>query len=417
MWFEFFYIYLFIVIVIKIGIVSRLSYFKNYIWNTNILTSSGHSILVGLPTPLSINYYWNFGSILLIILRVQLIRGVLLAMRYIGSAEAAFGSVDRILREISSGWIIRSVHSNGASFFFLFMFLHIGRGLYYGSYRKEETWLAGVTILLISMGVAFLGYVLPWGQMSFWAATVITNFVSSIPYIGKRIVIWLWGGYSVGGSTLTRFFALHYILPFVIVVLVLLHKVLAHEVGSKRPLGIKSKGDKVKFHRYFSWKDILGFAIYLIILNFFFILLMNLFLDPENFIEAKSLVTPVHIQPEWYFLASYAILRSIPKKLGGVIALAGSICIFYVVPFITRKNVRGFSRKFLLQFLFFSWVKCFIILSWIGSKPVEDPFSTIGAIFSFFYFSFFLVFLLPMPFSELVVYSKVYQIADLEVFF
>jgi len=248
-----------------------------------------------------------------------------------------FFYVDLVARDIWRGWLIRSIHSKGASFFFLCMYFHISRGLCYGSFKHNLTWILGNLILIISMAVAFLGYVLPWGQMSFWAATVITKFLSSIPYVGKKLVVWIWGGYSVRGVTLTRFFALHYVFPFVLIVFVLLHKLFLHETGSKTPISKLPKGDKLKFHPYYSWKDVFGFILFFILFKFIVLLFMKLFFDSENFIEANSLVTPIHIQPEWYFLASYAILRSIPKKLGGVLGLLLSVRIFFFFTFYKKQ--------------------------------------------------------------------------------
>jgi len=250
------------------------------------------------------------------------------------------------------------------------------------------------------MATAFLGYVLPWGQMSFWAATVITKFLSSIPYVGKTLVVWIWGGYSVRGVTLTRFFALHYVIPFVLIVFVLLHKLFLHETGSKTPISKLPKGDKLKFHPYYSWKDVFGFILFFLIFKFIVLLFMKLFFDSENFIEANSLVTPIHIQPEWYFLASYAILRSIPKKLGGVLGLLLSVRIFFFLPLIKNKFSIYKKNKFFFSFFFVIWIFNFFLLRWIGSKPVEIPFSTLGVVSSIFYFLFFTIYLLPIPLNK-----------------
>nr|AHA82036.1 cytochrome b [Aegypius monachus] len=296
--------------------------------------------LIDLPTPPNISIWWNFGSLLGICLLTQILTGLLLAMHYTADTSLAFSSVAHTCRNVQYGWLIRNLHANGASFFFICIYLHIGRGLYYGSYLYKETWNTGIVLLLTLMATAFVGYVLPWGQMSFWGATVITNLFSAIPYIGQTLVEWTWGGFSVDNPTLTRFFALHFLLPFVIAGLTLIHLTFLHESGSNNPLGIISNCDKIPFHPYFSFKDILGFMLMLLPLTTLALFSPNLLGDPENFTPANPLVTPPHIKPEWYFLFAYAILRSIPNKLGGVLALAASVLILLLIPFLHKSKQR-----------------------------------------------------------------------------
>nr|YP_010872798.1 cytochrome b [Franciscoloa funerei]WGU50362.1 cytochrome b [Franciscoloa funerei] len=345
-----------------------------------------------LPTPSSISLMWNFGSLLGICLMVQIASGVFLTMHYCSGMTAAFGSVVHISSDVNWGSLIRYIHANGATFFFFFIYLHIGRGLFYGSYNLTFTWLMGVVIFFLFMGVAFMGYVLPWGQMSYWGATVITNLVSAIPYLGTTVVEWIWGGFSVSEPTLMRFFTLHFILPLGGVVLVMGHLFFLHETGSNNPLGLMNNSDKISFHPFFTVKDLMGFIFAFFSLAFICLHSPFAFMDPDNFIEANPLVTPVHIQPEWYFLFAYAILRSIPSKLGGVIAMVFSIAILMLLPLLKKsKNVH--SNK-LYQVLFLNQVLMFISLTWIGALPVEVPFLFIGQILSLIYFiNFFLMML------------------------
>ena len=355
---------------------------------SNLLLKTFNSLLIDLPTPISISYLWNFGSLLGLCLIIQLITGIFLAMNYSNDISIAFNSVIHILKDVNYGYLLKYTHANGASFFFFCVYIHIARGIYYSGYLNKKLWNVGVLILLIMMLISFIGYVLPWGQMSFWGATVITNFVSAIPYIGNFILEWIWGGFSVGNPTLSRFFSFHYLFPFLLVVLVIIHILFLHENGSSSPLGINPNSDKIRFHNYFIIKDIFGFIFFFILLSIIIFFYPNILGDPENFIKANSLVTPIHIMPEWYFLFAYAILRSIPNKLGGVLGLVFSILILFILPYL-HTNKKGTSFSPFIKILFWYFIFNFILLTWIGSKPVEDPYILIGQISSLFYFSFF----------------------------
>lgn len=348
---------------------------------TNPLLKIVNGVLVDLPTPSNININWNYGSLLGLVLVIQLVTGIVLAIRFSGHSSLSFDSVILIYQDASYGWFIRLLHSTGASFFFLFLYLHIARGLYYGSYINPSVWNIGVTIYLILIGTAFLGYVLPWGQMSFWAATVITNLISAIPYLGSYIVEWVWGGFAVGNPTLTRFFALHYLLPFLVSALVGLHLFYLHAQGSSNPLGVSSSTNKVPFHYYFAVKDL--FVIFVFLFVFLFVTLnygYNL-IDAENWIPANPLVTPTHIQPEWYFLFAYAILRCIPNKLGGVGALVLSVTVLYLFSLGSSSLLFSGVRFTILGRHLFWWFCCvFLALTWLGACPAEAPY-TGGALF------------------------------------
>nr|ACU00338.1 cytochrome b [Siren intermedia] len=346
---------------------------------------------IDLPAPSNLSLWWNFGSLLGMCLIIQIITGLFLAMHYTPDTLSAFSSVAHICRDVNYGWLIRNIHANGASLFFICIYLHIGRGIYYGSYMYKETWNIGVILLLLVMATAFVGYVLPWGQMSFWGATVITNLLSAIPYMGDALVQWIWGGFSIDKATLTRFFAFHFLLPFAIAGVSIIHLLFLHETGSNNPTGMSSNPDKVPFHPYFSYKDLLGFMIVLSLLISLSLLNPNLLGDPENFTPANPLITPPHIQPEWYFLFAYAILRSIPNKLGGVVALLMSIMILMIIPLLHTSKQRSLMFRPLTQISFWTLVSITLILTWIGGQPVEFPFIEIGQMASILYFCMFLV--------------------------
>lgn len=348
--------------------------------------------LVDLPAPANLSVWWNFGSLLGLCLIIQILSGLFLSMHYIGHVDFAFNSVVHIIRNVDYGYFIRAIHANGASFFFLCLYCHIGRGVYYSSFLIKETWNIGIILLFLTIGAAFLGYVLPWGQISFWGATVITNLLSAIPYLGEYLVKWIWGGFSVGRATLTRFFSLHFLLPFLIAALSILHLLFLHQRGSNNPLGLNRNSMKVPFHTYYTFKDVTGFVILVMALLIIRLLTPQILTDPENFINANPIVTPLHIQPEWYFLFAYAILRSIPNKLGGVIALVSSIAILFSLPMTHVRNFRTTRYYILSQIGFWAFVGCFLILTWIGACPVEHPFDWVGQIFTVLYFSFFIIF-------------------------
>jgi quinol-cytochrome oxidoreductase complex cytochrome b subunit len=366
-------------------------------WNKNSLLSFVDSHIINYPTPVNLNYMWSFGSTAGLCLVIQIVTGIFLAMHYTPHIDYAFSSVEHIMRDVNNGWLIRYLHANGASMFFIVTYSHIFRGLYYGSYMNPRgpLWVSGVVILLLMMGTGFMGYVLPWGQMSFWGATVITNLASAIPVVGEPIVQWLWGGFSVDNATLNRFFSLHYLLPFLIVGLVVVHLSLLHTVGSNNPLGINKNVDTVSFYPYFYVKDLFAFLALVAFFSFFVFFYPNTLGHADNYIPANPLVTPAHIVPEWYFLPFYAILRSIPDKLGGVVAMVGAILILALLPIINTSEIR--SSKFRPIYGIFYWflVSDFLLLGWIGQKPVETPYIEVGQVATVFYFAFF-IFLVPI---------------------
>ena len=360
----------------------------------NPLISITKSSFVDLPTPRNISYIWNIGSLLGVILITQIITGLMISIHYTANTSIAFESTVHIIRDINQGWILRNIHINGASAFFILIYIHISRGIIFSSFIKKETWLSGTTIILTLMATAFIGYVLPWGQISFWGATVITNLASAIPVVGPEVVKWLWGGFSVSNATLNRFFSLHFLLPFIIAALSIVHLITLHQYISSNPLGVFKKKDMIKFHPFFSWKDLSPSIILISCLITISSIAPTILGDPENFNIANPLVTPVHIQPEWYFLFAYAILRGIPNKLGGVVALL--IRILIIATFSSKRKNKA-SSKFNPQIKIKFWciAASFIILTWLGANPVEEPFERIRKITRVTYFA-----------SIIIIYSK-----------
>nr|UFK32217.1 cytochrome b [Aguriahana sp. 1 BY-2021a] len=359
--------------------------------------------IIDLPAPINLSAWWNFGVLLGMCLVMQILSGILLSMHYTANVEMAFDTVSHITRDVNYGWLMRTLHSNGASLFFICLYIHTGRGIYYGSYKYNKTWMLGVVLMLLTMATAFLGYVLPWGQMSFWGATVITNLLSAIPYIGSMLVNWLWGGFAVDNATLSRFFSLHFLLPFIILMMSVIHIFFLHMTGSNNPIGLNSNMDKIPFHPYFSIKDIMGVMMImsgLLILNLAEPYLLS---DPDNFINANPMVTPVHIQPEWYFLFAYAILRSIPNKLGGVMALFFSILILMILPFSMKMKFKSISFYPMSQYMYWTFIVLVILLTWIGARPVELPFTTTGVILTVLYFMYFVLDPLVVKFWDKII--------------
>jgi quinol-cytochrome oxidoreductase complex cytochrome b subunit len=362
-------------------------------WSNNFLLSFLSNHILSYPTPINLNYAWSFGSVAGVCLVIQIITGIFLAMHYVPHISLAFDSVEHIMRDVNYGWLIRYCHANGASVFFIVVYLHIFRGLYYGSYMHPRGWLwaSGVLIFILMMATAFMGYVLPWGQMSFWGATVITNLFSAVPVYGGLIVEWLWGGFSVDQATLNRFYSLHYLLPFLIAGVTLLHLCLLHKYGSNNPLGINTDITSVSFYPYFYVKDFFSFWVFLFGYLSLVFFAPNMLGHPDNYIPANPMVTPAHIVPEWYFLPFYAILRSIPNKLGGVLAMFGAIAVWLLLPIINISSSRSNIFKPLTSLNYWFIVSNFLILGWIGQQPVEYPFMEIGMFSTLLYFLLFLV--------------------------
>jgi ubiquinol-cytochrome c reductase cytochrome b subunit len=359
----------------------------------NSFLSIVNSYLIDSPQPSNISYMWNFGSLLGICLVIQIATGVTLAMHYTPTIDLAFISVEHIMRDVNYGWMIRYLHANTASFFFFFVYLHIGKGLYYGSYKAPRValWSIGVIIFLVMIITGFLGYVLPWGQMSLWGATVITNLLSAIPWIGKDLVEFIWGGYSVDNATLNRFFSLHYLLPFILAALVVMHFMALHEHGSNNPLGVTGNADRVYMHPYFIFKDMVSWFLFFLVLSLFLFYAPNAMGHADNYIPANPMQTPPSIVPEWYLLPFYAILRSIPDKLGGVLAMIGAILILLAMPVLDTSRIRGSAFRPLMKIAYWLFVVNFLILFWCGGQHVEEPFITLGQWSTAFYFAWFLI--------------------------
>jgi ubiquinol-cytochrome c reductase cytochrome b subunit len=378
--------------------------------NTSLF-SNINDHLVDYPTPINITYMWGFGSLAGFCLIIQLITGICLAMHYTPHVDLAFSSVEHIMRNVNNGWLLRYYHANGASMFFVVVYIHIGRGLYYASYGYPRLflWYSGIVIFILMMATAFMGYVLPWGQMSFWGATVITNLFSVIPYVGQSVSSWLWGGFSVDNATLNRFFSLHYLLPFLISGLAIVHLSLLHLEGSSNPLGVCSKLDKVSFYPYFYIKDLFGLMVFMTIFSFIVFFYPNLLGHPDNYIRANALVTPTHIVPEWYFLPFYAILRSIPDKLGGVACMGAALAIFFVVPFIYTNDVKSPQFKPIYSFFFWIFVGNLILLGWLGGCVVEEPFVTVSQVATAFYFFYLIIILYYINIIEIILVEELYK--------
>lgn len=358
---------------------------------THPILSILNKILINLPTPSNISFFWNFGSLLGLCLIIQIVSGLFLAIHYTPHIEIAFHSINHIIRDVNYGWNMRFTHINGASFFFIIIYIHILRNIYYESFIFSNTWTIGVIILLLLIITAFLGYILPWGQISYWGATVITNLLRAIPYMGNILTQWIWGGFTINNATLNRFFTLHFILPFILLILVLIHLIFLHETGRRNPLNSPINIDKIPFNPFFTTKDLLGFLIFFLIFNIIIFLTPNFLGDSDNFIITNPLKTPEHIQPEWYFLFAYAILRSIPNKFGGVIALVLSITILLIIPLTFNKKIKSTSYYYLNKYYFWILINILILLTWIGINPIETPYILTGQILTFFYFSYYLL--------------------------
>jgi len=375
--------------------------------NSDKLLAIVDSHIIDYPTPRNLNYMWSFGSSAGICLGIQIVTGIFLAMHYTPKMEFAFYSIEHIMRNVKYGWIIRYLHANGASMFFMVVYAHIFRGLYYGSYiyPRQKLWMSGIVIYILMMATAFMGYVLPWGQMSFWGATVITNLFSTIPFVGKNVVELLWGGFSVGNPTLNRFFSLHYLMPFAIAGMAIMHLALLHDVGSNNPLGLDVHEDKVTFYPYFYVKDLIAFFVLMLVFSFFLYFFPNVLNHSDNYIPADPLVTPAHIVPEWYFLPFYAILRCVPHKLGGVLAMGGAIVALLILPFLNTSQIRNSNFRPIYAWLFWFFVADFALLGWLGAKDVDEPYVTLGIISALYYFGFFFVIIPGLGYVEEKLYN------------
>jgi ubiquinol-cytochrome c reductase cytochrome b subunit len=365
------------------------------------MISTLHGHIIDYPTPTTINYLWGFGSLAGICLVFQIITGILLAMHYTPHVILAFDSVEHISRDVNNGWMLRYLHANGASVFFMMIYVHISRGLYFKSYRNVPLWYSGILIFFLMLGIAFMGYVLPWGQMSFWGATVITNLASAIPGIGENISKWLWGGFSIDNATLNRLFSLHYLLPFILSGLSLLHLVFLHLEGSTNPLGVCSKMDKVSLYPYFVNKDVFGMlAILISFFSFYVFFSPNYLGHPDNYIPANSLVTPTHIVPEWYLLTFYAILRSVPDKLAGVLCMGSAILVLLLLPVIGQFKIKSSKFNLVHQFFFWSFISNAIFLLWLGAQLVAAPYVILSQLSTVVYFAYFLIILPILSYIE-----------------
>nr|WSP02077.1 cytochrome b [Ortmanniana ligamentina] len=360
---------------------------------SNPMMNLMNNLIYDLPAPVNLSILWNSGSLLGLCLMIQILTGIFLAIHYSPNTEYAFYSVVHIMRDVNFGWILRNTHMTGASLFFMCVYTHIGRGIYYGSYLRSMVWTSGTSLLLSLMATAFLGYVLPWGQMSYWGATVITNLLSAIPKLGDSLVSWVWGGFTVSNSTLNRFFVFHFILPFMMLALTAMHLAFLHDNGSNNPLGLSSGMNIIPFHPFFMLKDMVGFVVLLACTTFVSLLCPLLVSDPQNFIKANPMSTPTHIQPEWYFLFAYAILRAIPNKLGGVLAMTLAITVLYMMPTLHRNIMTGMSFYPASQIMFWIFLNSFFILTWLGSAPTETPFTEISQLATLIYF--FLIISIP----------------------
>lgn len=371
-------------------------------WKKNDLLKIINDLIVDLAAPINLNYFWNLGSLLGITLIIQLLTGIFLVMHYLPSIDRAFLSVEHLIRDVNNGWFLRYLRANGAGFFFILVYLRIGKALYYGSYTfpRVRLWFSGILIYLILTLTAFLGYVLVWGSMSFWAATVITNFLTAIPIYGVDLVKWIWGGFSVSNPTLNRFLSLRYLFPFLLTALVIIHLTLLHQFGSNNPQGINSNSDKIWFHPYFTIKDIYGLMIFLFFLLFFVFFNPDLLGHPDNYVKANSLVTPASIVPEFYLLFAYAILKSIPSKLGGIIALVMAILILAITPFARTSKIRSNRFKPLSRKIFWLFIGNFFLLTYLGGLRAEDPYVIVTQVSTFFYFGFFILILPPVGLLE-----------------
>ena len=369
--------------------------------SVNTPLSVVHNHIISYPTPINLNYFYGFGSLAGIILVIQILTGLFLAMHYTPHTDYAFSSVEHIMRDVNFGWLLRYAHANGASFFFIIVYTHIFRGLYYGSYIKPRDllWCSGVILFILMMATAFMGYVLPWGQMSFWGATVITNLFSAIPFIGKEVVDWLWGGFSVANPTLNRFFSLHFFFPFLIAGFSIIHLILLHQFGSNNPNGNDFK-EHIPFYPYFYVKDLFGFTLMMFFFSICIFFYPNVLGHPDNYIMADPMKTPVHIVPEWYFLPFYAILRSIPDKTGGVIAMFMALIVLLFLPYINTSESRSNTFRPIARIFYWILAASFLLLGWIGQMPVEYPYAEIGIVSMIFYFSFFIFFPLTLSFIE-----------------